>query len=392
MSRPSRKSLTPESLVSVLVPHITQQTLLLPTLHTQLGLPPSALESDLCALREALLKTVEECVETRKKEIVQWEEKCEGVELRCRRLENALGRRAVSLAELKKVEVYPVRHEQLSAQEDKLNQLYHSKLEQLNTLINRLLHLSSTLGSTFFSDDFLHPTPAPGEVEAFKKREGIQEGDHVDIDKDDERLLRDVTPERFNRLEKELVRGKGEIGRRLASLSALFEQIAWLYTELGILLPTPADPVPSTAEFPYPRPYQSKVAAKLDPFSVAPAPNLIRQRNEYLPIFAAYVGKLQEAMEEGRDSGGVEGVDPTQMLVEWFERLKADLEEEKIRREAHIQTLYDQLEVLWKRMGITDEDIDDFVELNRGSSTENVRAYELELERMLEMKREKMST
>ncbi|KAG8816432.1 hypothetical protein FRC19_000363, partial [Serendipita sp. 401] len=326
MSRPSRKSLTPESLVSVLVPHITQQTLLLPTLHTQLGLPPSALESDLCALREALLKT-----------------------------------------------------------------LYNSKLEQLNTLTNRLHHLSSTLGSTFFSDDILHPSPAPGEVEAFKKREEIQDGDPQGFDEEDERLLRDVAPERFNRLEKELVRGKSEIGRRLVSLSGLFEQIAWLYTELGILLPTPADPIPSSTEFPYPRPYQSKVAAKMDPFVVAPAPDPRRQRAEYFPIFAAYVGKLQEAMEEGRDPGGVEGVDPTQMLVEWFERLKVDLEEEKTHREAHIQTLYDQLEVLWKRMGITDEDIDDFVELNRGSSTDNVRAYELELERMLEMKREKMS-
>ena len=101
----SRKSLTPESLVSVLVPHISQQTLLLPTLHQQLGLPPSALESDLSALREALLKTVEDCVNNRKKEISQWDKRCENVELRCRRLENALGRRGASLADVKKLNV-----------------------------------------------------------------------------------------------------------------------------------------------------------------------------------------------------------------------------------------------------------------------------------------------
>ncbi len=53
--------------------------------------------------------------------------------------------------------------------------------------------------------------------------------------------------------------------------------------------------------------------------------------------------------------------------------------------------MYDQLEILWKRLRIEDEDIDEFVELNRGSRTENVRAYESELERMTEMKREKMS-
>lgn len=103
MSRSTgRSSLTPESLVSALLPHISKQTLLLPTLHAQLGLPPSALESDLSALREALLQTVETCVSNRQKEIDAWEEKCEIVERRCRRLETALGRRASSLGGVKK--------------------------------------------------------------------------------------------------------------------------------------------------------------------------------------------------------------------------------------------------------------------------------------------------
>lgn len=53
--------------------------------------------------------------------------------------------------------------------------------------------------------------------------------------------------------------------------------------------------------------------------------------------------------------------------------------------------MYDQLEILWKRLGIEDTDIDDFVELNRGSTMANVLAYETELERMQEMKRERMS-
>ncbi|PVF98682.1 hypothetical protein CPB86DRAFT_814523 [Serendipita vermifera] len=390
MSRSSsRKSLTPESLVSVLVPHISQQTLLLPTLHAQLGLPPSALESDLADLREALLKTVEDCVSNRKKEITQWEAKCEGVEARCRRLENAMGRRAASLAELKKQTVYPVRHEQLSAQEDKLNQLYSSKLEQLNTLTTRLSNLASTLGSSFYSDDILNPTPAPGELEGHTP--SASKNPDTSVEDDEALYLRDVTPERFNRLEKELMRGKSEIQRRLVSLSALFEQIAWLYTELGILLPISSEPLPSITDFPYPKPFQSKVARRTDPFRVMPSPDPQRQRNEYMPLFAAYVTKLQEAVDEGREASGVEGVDPTPTLIEWFEHLKSDLDEEKSRRETHIQDLYDQLEILWKRMGISDADIDDFVELNRGSAIENVRAYEMELERMLEMKRERMS-
>jgi len=71
--------------------------------------------------------------------------------------------------------------------------VYHTKLEQLNTLSNRLNALSRTLGSDYFSQDILDPLPAVGET-AY-----------------DSGANRDVTPERFMKLEKELVRGKAEV-------------------------------------------------------------------------------------------------------------------------------------------------------------------------------------
>lgn len=72
-------------------------------------------------------------------------------------------------------------------------QLYHTKLEQLLTLTGRLNTLSNTLGPEFYPQDILDPIPAAGE------------------DEYDSASHRDVTPERFSRLEKELVRGKGEV-------------------------------------------------------------------------------------------------------------------------------------------------------------------------------------
>lgn len=42
-------------------------------------------------------------------------------------------------------------------------------------------------------------------------------------------------------------------------------------------------------------------------------------------------------------------------------------------------------------MGIEDKDVDEFVELNRGSTMQIVEAYENELNCMLALKREKMS-
>jgi protein regulator of cytokinesis 1 len=185
-----------------------------------------------------------------------------------------------------------------------------------------LSNLASTLGPTFFSDDILNPTPSPGELSGSTKPSRTVDDAGSSIE--EEAMLRDVTPERFNRIEKELVRGKNEINRRLVALSVLFEQVAWLYTELGIPLPLPGEPTPSAQEFPYPRPFRSSAAGRQDPFVVVPAPDPERQRREYFPLFATFVSKLQEA-EEGREVGSIEGVDPTSVLMEWFERLKTDV-------------------------------------------------------------------
>jgi protein regulator of cytokinesis 1 len=56
----------------------------------------------------------------------------------------------------------------------------------------------------------------------------------------------------------------------------------------------------------------------------------------------------------------------------------------------HIQAMYDQLEALWRRMGVEDEAIDGFVEANRGTTPPVIQAYEEELERMIDLKRERM--
>ena len=89
---------------------------------------------------------------------------------------------------------------------------------------------------------------------------------------------------------------------------------------------------------------------------------------------------------------GLEGVDPTPELMQWAETTQARLDDMKRKREAHIQAMYDQLEGLWRRLGVSDAEMDKFVEEHRGSTEATVKAYEEELDRMLELKREKMST
>lgn len=117
---------------------------------------------------------------------------------------------------------------------------------------------------------------------------------------------------------------------------------------------------------------------------------------EYQQIFAKFVVKVEEAdtaIHANQNTPiGLENVDPTPGLLLWAENLQSSLEDTKRRREAHIQAMYDQLEGLWKRLGVAEADMDAFVEAHRGSTEETVQEYEDELERMLELKRERMST
>lgn len=116
---------------------------------------------------------------------------------------------------------------------------------------------------------------------------------------------------------------------------------------------------------------------------------------EYHRIFATFVARIEEADDEGLPESqtipvGLESVEPTPGLLSWAANLRSSLEETKRRREAHIQAMYDQLEGLWRRLGVGEADMDAFVEEHRGSTEETVRQYEEELERMLELKRERM--
>ncbi|THH26729.1 hypothetical protein EUX98_g7460 [Antrodiella citrinella] len=390
------------SLLNSLHTHLQSQTQLLPTLHSQLGLPPTALADDLSTLQQQLTHCVEIQIDSRRKQVDEWMQKCGEVEEQCVKYSKALGSHmktvTISVGEVRKELVLPKRFEMITECQEKLRQLYHTKLEQLLTLTSRLKTLSRTLGPAYFSADLLEPIQVSGESEY------------------DESAHRDVTPERFSKLEKELVRGKGEVTKRLAQLSQTMIQIDWLYTELGIAPPT-LDDLPSS-KFLSARPPSSCSTTSSDPFNSTsmvmstPTPDSRLKpttpflmattpddtpESEYERIFARFVARIEELSDEALSSSpapiiGLEGVEPTPGLVGWAESKCAFLEDIKRRREHHIQAMYDQLEALWRRLGVEEKDMDAFVESQRGSTEITIKAYEEELDRMLELKRERMST
>ncbi|CDO70098.1 hypothetical protein BN946_scf184806.g25 [Trametes cinnabarina] len=406
-------STTITSLLNSLHTHLQSQTQLLPTLHAQLGLPPTALHDELSTLQQHLTQCIESQINHRRKQVDEWMEKCAAVEDDCLRYGRALGGHlkasGPSVGEIRKEQVLPRRYEMITEFQEKLRQQYHTKLEQLLNLINRISSLSNTLGSDFYTMDILEPVVAPGE------------------DEYDAHAHKDVTPERFSRLEKELVRGKGEVAKRLSQLSANFVQIDWLYTELGITPPSLDDLASASSTSlgipPLPR-SSSSCSNRLttsDPFLSTSmsipmsTPTPTSRQNAHTPllflseeprhqpsetdhqrVFARFVARMEEISDEDLpDSNvtvGLEGVEPTQALMSWAQATRLELEDIKKRREAHIQAMYDQLEALWRRLGVADADMDAFVEANRGTTDITIKAYEEELERMLELKRERMGT
>ncbi|KAJ3514856.1 hypothetical protein NMY22_g14608 [Coprinellus aureogranulatus] len=165
---PIATAMTLTSLLNSLHSHLQQQTQLLPTLHAQLGLPSTALEDDLKDLQEQLIRGVERQIDLRRKQVDEWMGKCDAVESICLRYTKALGGNikatGSSLGEIRKEQSLPRRYELVTEFQEKLRQAYHAKLEQLNTLTNRLNLLARTLGSTYFPQDMLDTAPALDEA------------------------------------------------------------------------------------------------------------------------------------------------------------------------------------------------------------------------------------
>ncbi|KZT35260.1 hypothetical protein SISSUDRAFT_188445 [Sistotremastrum suecicum HHB10207 ss-3] len=315
------------ALLEALQSHLHTQTSLLPELHAQLGLPSTSLTEDLRSLQQSLTECVERLVTSRKNEVEQWLSKCSQREDDCRRLIQSIGSGAGP--DFQGIQNLPKRLEALEAHLTRLQHIYATKQEQLASLQGRIHAQLRVLGNQFSSLD-------PKDLETAGNTSDVQ----------------DVTSERFARLEKELVRGKTELSRLMSWIKEKFDHVEWLYGELGMSPPSPSDP-----------------------FIVG-----LDETSSFIRAFITY-----------RDSESLEGIEPTNNLISWIERTTSELEELKVRRESQIQGMYDQLEGLWRRLGVDEREIDEFVEAWRGSTEAVMEAYESELERMLELKRSTMS-
>ena len=120
-------STTITSLLNSLHTHLQSQTQLLPTLHAQLGLPPTALHDELSTLQQQLAQCIEAQIDLRRKQVDEWMEKCGSIEEECIRYGKALGGHlkssGLSVGEIRKEQVLPRRFETISDYQEKLRQV-----------------------------------------------------------------------------------------------------------------------------------------------------------------------------------------------------------------------------------------------------------------------------
>ncbi|KAF9007350.1 hypothetical protein BDZ89DRAFT_1048472 [Hymenopellis radicata] len=330
-------------------------TALLDSLRPKSISPPiSALNDELATIQRKITDSVEAQIDSRRHEVEMWMAKCEAVEHTCSLYSKVLGghikNTGKSVGELRKEKVLPHRLKLASDFEKDLSQLYNTKLEERTALSSRLHAMARVLGSDFFTPDLLD--------------------DDLDTS-----VLRDVSPEIFLRMEEELARGKEEVSKRMKLLHAAFIQIDRLSTELG-RTPSSLDDL------------------RMDPFVTStPTPtsrnqSLISHREEVdcWRIFNNFVAK-----GERNPLVSLEHVEPTPGLLKWAEDLQTSLEDEKRKRETHIQVMYDEMQDIVKRFAVKEVDMVAFGNAHPGCTDDTIQEYELELARMKERKRARIS-
>ena len=106
----------------------------------------------------------------------------------------------------------------------------------------------------------------------------------------------------------------------------------------------------------------------------------------HLPFVEAFIASVNS----GDDAVQLLTSDPTESLMDFCTTLQAAWLAEKSRREARIQTLFDEIEPIWLRLQVSQEEIQTFIEEHCGLALSTIQAYESELERVKIMRGESL--
>ncbi|SCZ97569.1 BZ3500_MvSof-1268-A1-R1_Chr4-3g07255 [Microbotryum saponariae] len=185
----------------------------------------------------------------------------------------------------------------------------------------------------------------------------------------------DLRLERMSALEREVMRCETEIARRRDAINANVNEIFALRSELGI--------------------HQGD-GTTTDDFDEAILAHLGigegRERKELEPT-SENIARAEAKRKWVRCNVQLGGNRPRQRSLTdgLLSILCLQLEDEKNQRNMTIQTTYDKLYPLWTMLGVSEYEMEQFVNTHMGSTQDVVMAYQDELARMLTLKRSNLS-
>lgn len=153
--------------------------------------------------------------------------------------------------------------------------------------------------------------------------------------------------------------------RRRTLCQSLFT-LTWLHSELAL------PPIPTSSPHNFP-PYL------LPPYSEEEQPGLYASYERLLHTIITLnpLPPMDDGNEEWpviEDLEGLKETEPEIPLVEWVEETMELWTSRKEEHEARIQELYNMVEPLWTKLGVEQETMDCFVEMNRGSGEATIKA------------------
>lgn len=186
--------------------------------------------------------------------------------------------------------------------------------------------------------------------------------------------------------------------RRRTLCQSLFT-LTWLHSELAL------PPIPTSSPHNFP-------PHLLPPYSEEEQPGLYASYERLLHTIITLnpLPPMDDGNEEWPVIENLEGLKETEPeipLIEWVEETMELWTSKKEEHEARIQELYNMVEPLWTKLGVEQETMDCFVEMNRGSGEATIKAvscfylyiyiliqlqYEAEYERLLELRRASLSS
>ncbi|KAF8754796.1 Microtubule associated protein (MAP65/ASE1 family) [Rhizoctonia solani] len=375
-------SLTAETLLASLHEHLAFHTALLPQLHAQLGLPATALATELQELRTVLADAVEERVERRKRDVALWADKCDELERKCQDYSVALGGPSIAgtikgmkpVNELRKEQNYPKRYELL---EKNLALVVRAKTSFLRDILEPPGQIPIQLdkNETRLNSNRVSKATARSTRSSILAINGLAPAARPS---DLTISALDVSPAHFARLDRELQRAKLALTERRTELARTLLHASWMMLEMGMELPSEEDGWDDESR---------DDVTEGDRAFVKFLRGLVDAEAE-MEAAGECSGDAEDGMKAAMRA--VERLDPKPEIVAWSSELVKALEGEQSHREQRIQDLYNQLAPLWTRLEVPEEEVEAFIERNQGCSESVLAVIRSRTKRTKALKSEQM--